>query len=126
MSAGDPYSDLVLPRICGGVIGVVCLIVAGTAAAVLVAALSATYLYNADGRAFLDASLIDRGDLTAFFVKAFGYGLGIPLAASASGLAARGGSGAVGAATTSGVVTACVSVLAIDLAVSGVLFWAGL
>jgi phospholipid/cholesterol/gamma-HCH transport system permease protein len=110
MSAGDPYSDLVLPRVLAGLIALPCLIIVGTMAATLVAAGVATHVYGADGRAFMDPALVDAGDLAAFFGKSFGYGLFIPLAACASGLAARGGPGAVGAATTAGVVDACVLV----------------
>lgn len=126
MSSGDPDSDLVFPRILAGLVAFPALIVVGTAITALTGALVATFVYSADGRAFLDASLIDRGDVLAFLAKAAGYGLAVPLVAAASGLSADGGPGAVGEATAKGVVGACLAVLAVDLSVSGVLFWAGL
>ncbi len=126
MSAGDPDSDLVLPRILAGLVAFPALVAVGTAVSALTGALVATYVYAADGRAFLDASLVDRGDVLAFLGKAFGYGLAVPLVSAANGLAASGGPGAVGEATTKGVVGSCLAVLAVDLAVSGALFWAGL
>ena len=126
MSAGDPLSDLVLPRLLAGVIAFPALIIVGTAASALTGALLATVVYGADGAAFLDASLITRGDIVAFLVKSVGYGLAVPLVSASSGLAARGGPGAIGAATTAGVVASCVAVLVLDLALSGLLFWAGL
>lgn len=126
MSAGDPDSDLVLPRILAGLVAFPALIAVGTAAAALTGAFVATFVYSADGGAFLDASLIDRGDVLAFLAKAVGYGVAVPLVSAANGLAASGGPGAVGEATTRGVVGACLAVLAVDLAVSGALFWAGL
>jgi phospholipid/cholesterol/gamma-HCH transport system permease protein len=126
MSAGDPYSDLVMPRVLGGLVALPCLVIGGTMAAVLVSSVVATYVYNADGRAFLDATFIDAGDVSAFVMKSLLYGLFIPLSACSCGLAARGGPGAVGAATTKGVVAACVFVLVIDLGVSGILQLAGI
>ncbi len=126
MSAGDPLSDLVLPRLLAGLIAFPALIVIGTAASALASALLATFVYGADGAAFLDTSLVTRGDILALLAKSVGYGLAVPLVSTASGLAARGGPGAVGAATTSGVVASCVAVLLLDLAISGLLFWVGL
>jgi len=126
MTAGDPFADLVFPRVIAGLIALPCLVVAGTAAASLSSAVVATLVYAADGRAYLDPVFIDRGDLLALFAKSLGYGLLIPLASCASGLAARGGPGAVGTATTSGVVASCLLVLIVDFLVSAVLFLAGM
>jgi phospholipid/cholesterol/gamma-HCH transport system permease protein len=126
LSAGDPDSDLVLPRVLAGLIAFPALTAVGTAAAALTGALVATFAYAADGRAFLDASLVGEGDVIAFLAKAVAYGLAVPLVSTATGLAASGGPAAVGEATTRGVVGACMAVLSADLAVSGALFWAGL
>jgi phospholipid/cholesterol/gamma-HCH transport system permease protein len=126
MSAGDPLSDLVLPRLLGGLVAVPCLIIAGTTTAAVVSALVASYFYAADGGAFLDPALVTRGDLTAFCLKTLLYGLCIPAAAVWAGMRARGGAAAVGEATTKGVVWASVGVLLIDWAVSGLLNSVGL
>jgi phospholipid/cholesterol/gamma-HCH transport system permease protein len=126
MSAGDPISDLVLPRLIGGLIAVPCLIIGGTMAAALVSAAVANVGYGADGGAFLDAALVTRGDLTAFAVKTLLYGIAIPTASVLAGMRAHGGAAAVGEATTKGVVWASVSVLIIDWAVSGVLSVVGM
>lgn len=126
MSAGDPLSDLVFPRLFGGFLSIPCLVVVGTAMAAIVSALAATFFYGADGRAFLDPALVNRGDLTAFGAKAVVYGLVIPIAACLAGMKAEGGPAAVGEATTRGVVWASVSVLVSDWAVSGVLHLVGM
>jgi len=126
MSAGDPLSDLVLPRLVGGLIAIPCLIVAGTMAAAVVSASVANVGYGADGGAFLDAALVTRGDLLAFWIKTLLYGVAIPSASVLAGMRARGGAAAVGEATTKGVVWASVSVLIIDWAVSGLLNSAGM
>lgn len=126
LSAGDPYAEVAFPRIVGGLIGVPALLVIGTAAATLTTVVVSTYAYGADGTAFMDPTFVDLGDIFAFFAKALGYGLAIPLAAVQSGFSARGGPGAVGAATTTGVVASCMLVLILDLLISALLFYTGL
>ncbi|MBI5543856.1 MAG: ABC transporter permease, partial [Deltaproteobacteria bacterium] len=126
MSAGDPVSDLVLPRLLGGFVAVPCLVIAGTMMAAAVSAVVANLVYGADGGAFLDAALVTRGDLAALALKTILYGVSIPIASVWAGLLARGGAAAVGEATTRGVVWASVSVLVIDWAVSGLLNSVGL
>lgn len=124
MCAGDPYSDLVAPRLLAGIIAVPSLIIAGTMGALLSAAVVATFVYGADGWSFLNPALVDRSDVTSFFGKSFLYGAAIPLAACRAGLSARGGPGAVGEATTAGVVAASVAVIVLDLAAGAVLYLA--
>jgi phospholipid/cholesterol/gamma-HCH transport system permease protein len=126
MSAGDSLTDLLLPRLLGGLVAIPCLIVAGTTAAAIVSAAVANTFYGADGGAFLDPALVTRGDLVAFVIKTLLYGLWIPAASVWAGWRARGGVAAVGEATTKGVVWASVGVLLIDWAVSALLHLVGL
>jgi phospholipid/cholesterol/gamma-HCH transport system permease protein len=118
MSAGDPLSDLVGPRLVASVISVPALCILGTFAASASAALTASWAYGVDGRAFLDARYVDAADILCGGAKVVLCGLYIPLAACSKGLAARGGVAAVGAATTDGVVSACVGCMVIDFAVA--------
>jgi phospholipid/cholesterol/gamma-HCH transport system permease protein len=118
MSAGDPYADLVAPRVVAGVLGVPLLSALGTVAATLSAVLVAGTAFGVDGRAFMDPRYVDGWDLLAAGLKAGGCGLYIPLAAAVAGLRARGGAEAVGEATTAGVVAASLGCLLIDFAVS--------
>lgn len=118
MSAGDPLRDLVAPRVLGGLIAVPLLVIVGTGAASLSAALAAQYVYGTDGWLFLDARFVDLGDVASGLAKAFLCGLYIPISATWRGLATRGGSSDVGAATTDGVVAAVVGCLVIDLLVA--------
>ncbi len=118
MSAGDPHSDLVAPRVVAGVLGVPLLSVLGTVAATLSAVAVAGFAFGVDGRAFMDPRYVDAWDILAALLKAAGCGLYIPLAAAVAGLGARGGAEAVGEATTAGVVAASLGCLLIDLAVS--------
>jgi len=126
MSAGNPVSDLLLPRLLGGAIAIPCLVVTGTMVSCLSSALAATFLYGADGRAFLDASLLTRGDLLAFALKTVAVGISIPIAGCTAGMLAQGGAAAVGEATTRGVVWASVSVLVLDWILSGLLHLLGM
>lgn len=118
MSAGDPYADLVAPRVVAGVLGVPMLSALGTVAATLSAVAVAGFAFNVDGRAFMDPRYVDGWDLLAAGLKAVGCGLYIPLAAAVAGLRARGGAEAVGEATTAGVVAASLGCLLIDFTVS--------
>jgi phospholipid/cholesterol/gamma-HCH transport system permease protein len=118
MSAGDPHADLVAPRVLAGVIGVPLLCVLGTLAATASAVGTVTWVFEMDGRAFMDPRYVDRWDVLAGALKAVGCGLYIPLAAAVAGLSARGGAEAVGEATTRGVVTASIGCLLIDFMVA--------
>ncbi|PTL85690.1 ABC transporter permease [Vitiosangium sp. GDMCC 1.1324] len=118
MSAGDPYADLVAPRVVAGLVGVPLLCVVGTMAATLSAVATASWVFGVDGTAFMDARYVDGWDVVAGLAKGAGCGLYIPLAASVAGLSARGGAEAVGEATTRGVVAACFGCLLIDFVVA--------
>jgi phospholipid/cholesterol/gamma-HCH transport system permease protein len=118
---GDPYADLVAPRFVGALVAVPLLCILGTTAAALSAACTALFVFQTDGMAFLDPRFIDVWDLVSGGLKALLVAGWIPLSASARGLAARGGSAAVGEATTEGVVAACVGSMMLVAAV-GLLF----
>ncbi|XXF74916.1 ABC transporter permease [Myxococcaceae bacterium GXIMD 01537] len=118
MSAGDPYADLIAPRVLAGLFGVPLLCILGTLAATLSAVGVATWVLGVDGTAFMDPRYIDFWDLASAFLKAAACGLYIPLAAAVAGLSARGGAEAVGEATTNAVVTASIGCLLIDFTVS--------
>lgn len=118
MSAGDPYAELVAPRVVAGLVGVPLLCILGTMATTLSAVVTANQAFGVDGWAFMDARYVDVWDVVAGLTKAVGCGLYIPLAAAVAGLSARGGAEAVGEATTRGVVTACIGCLLIDFMVA--------
>lgn len=126
LSAGDVYADIVFPRLLAGIIAIPALLIIGTASAELSSAFCALFFYGADSGAFLDPALIGGDDLFAFAIKAFGYGLAIPLAAIDCGLRAEGGPGGVGEATTRGVVSASMVVLLLNVILSLALFVSGI
>lgn len=122
MSAGDPLVDLIAPRLWAGVIAIPVLAILGTAAAAGSAALTAQLVFSVDGSAFVDPRFVDWGDVLCGWSKTVLCGAYIPLAASWHALKARGGTDAVGEATTGGVVAACLGTLVIDLVV-GISFY---
>ena len=121
MCAGDPAADVVAPRVLAGAIAIPALCTLGTAAASLAAVLTTIYSFGLDGWAFADPRHIDAPDFLCAGVKALLCGVYIPLVAAFRALPARGGSAAVGRATTQAVVAACLGCLVIDVLV-GVAF----
>jgi phospholipid/cholesterol/gamma-HCH transport system permease protein len=120
LSAADPLAELVAPRIVASTLTLPLLTVVGTWFATLSAVVTVTYVFGADGRAFLDPSMVDPGDVACAFVKAVACGAFIPVAASLRGLRAKGGASAVGEAVTTGVVEACMGCLLLDFIVAAV------
>jgi phospholipid/cholesterol/gamma-HCH transport system permease protein len=115
MCGGDPYSELVAPRVIAGVAVLPVLFAAGLLVASGCARLTATYAYGSDGKAWTSPLFTHGSDFAFAFVKVLLFGLAIPLAGAMHGLSARGGASAVGEATTRGAVTAFLSMLTIDL-----------
>jgi phospholipid/cholesterol/gamma-HCH transport system permease protein len=118
LCAGDPLTDLVAPRVLAGMLSLPLLVAVGTLAATVSAALTAQLAFGADGWAFVDGRYVDQADLFSALLKSVLCGAFIPLAAAAQGLAAQGGTGAIGEATTRGVVIACIGCLVLDLLVA--------
>ncbi len=118
LSAADPLAELVAPRLVASLISLPALTMVGIATACISAALSVSYIFGADGWAFLDPRFLRPGDLWCASVKTVLCGAFIPLLASVRGLAARGGAAAVGDAVTRGVVGACMGCLVIDFVVA--------
>jgi phospholipid/cholesterol/gamma-HCH transport system permease protein len=99
--------------------------VVGTFFATFSAVLTVSYVFGADGRAFMDPAMVDRGDVACAVVKSIVCGAFIPVAASLRGLGAKGGASAVGEAVTTGVVEACMGCLLLDFVVAAVFLMIG-
>ena len=125
LSAADPLAELVVPRIIASTLTLPLLTMLGTFFATLSAVITVSYVFGADGRAFVDPAMVDAGDVICAFVKAVICGAFIPVAASLRGLRAKGGAGAVGEAVTTGVVEACMGCLLLDFLVAAVFLTIG-
>lgn len=117
LSAVDPLSELVAPRLAASAIAVPLLCAVGTVAAALSAA-ATVFALGGDGSAFLDPRYLTPFDLLSALIKSLVAGVAIPLAACGRALHARGGAAAVGEAVTHGVVDACLLVLVLDFAIT--------
>ncbi len=122
LSAADPLAELVAPRVVASVLAVPLLTIVGIVAASFSAAACVTFIYAADGTAFIDPRFVDGGDVSCAALKSVLCGLFIPLATCRRGLLAKGGAQAVGAAVTEGVVDAAMGCLLIDFAVTAAFF----
>ncbi len=120
LSAADPLAELVAPRIIASTLTLPLLTVVGTFCATLSAVLTVSYVFGADGAAFMDPAMVDQGDVACAVVKSVVCGAFIPVAASLRGLQARGGASAVGEAVTTGVVEACMGCLLLDFLVAAI------
>ncbi len=118
LSAADPLAELLAPRVVASVIAVPCLSCIGTIAATLAAVATVSWVFGADGRAFMDTRFLGLNDILCAVTKSVVCGLFIPLAAAARGFRAKAGAAAVGEAVTSGVVDACMGVLFLDFGVA--------
>ncbi|MFT3842873.1 MAG: ABC transporter permease [Myxococcaceae bacterium] len=118
LSASDPLAELLAPRIVASAIAVPCLTCIGTVAATMAAVFTVSFVFGADGRAFMDTRYLGFNDVLCAATKAVICGLFIPLAAAARGFKAKSGAAAVGEAVTSGVVDACMGVLFLDFTVA--------
>jgi phospholipid/cholesterol/gamma-HCH transport system permease protein len=118
LSAADPLAELVAPRIVASIATLPLLAVLGTTCATLSAVATVTFVFQADGRAFMDPALLTRGDVACAVLKTLACGAFIPVAAAARGLVAKGGAAAVGDAVTTGVVDASMGCLMLDFAIA--------
>jgi len=79
-------------------------------------------MFDISPRTFLNASLLDAGDLTIGLTKCLAYGAAIPIVSGHSGLSTFGGSEGVGWATTRAVVSSSLAVIVLNMVISAVGF----
>ena len=115
---GRAQRDLVIPRVGAGVVGCVLLVPVGVASFLFAGTLAVAVWFNVPQEEFLFFRHLDSLDLLCALIKAVLFGAVIPFIAARVGLAARGGSGAVGQASATAVVQGTIAVLFIDLLVS--------
>jgi phospholipid/cholesterol/gamma-HCH transport system permease protein len=120
MNNVDPVDYLVVPRFLASLIMTGMLTCIGVAVALAMGALTAWSSFHLNPVVFLDPSHVKWGDLVTGIVKCTAYGAAIPIVSGFCGLAARGGSEGVGAATTRAVISASFVVIVLDFCISGV------
>ncbi|HEV7869017.1 MAG TPA: ABC transporter permease [Chthoniobacteraceae bacterium] len=111
-----PLRFLVSPRLLAVFLLMPCLVVISDLTAMAGASLISRWAFDIPFRVFYETALenLQLKDLIAGILKSFLFGLIIGLVSCYKGLAVRGGAAGVGDATTSSVVTAITTVIALD------------
>jgi phospholipid/cholesterol/gamma-HCH transport system permease protein len=122
----DPVAELIAPRTRAAVVALFGLGAISVLSAAWTGAFTAAWTFGSRPGAFLDTSLLDRGDFLVAGAKCLAFGLAIPAIAARAGMVATGGTPAVGGATTRGVVYSIVAVVALDLIIGGAALAAGI
>ncbi len=119
MNAAPPVQYLVVPRFLACTVMTVVLVIFAVLVCYLAGMFTAQYAFNVNPRTFVNLSFVSIADVVICLVKAFAYGMTIPVVASQMGLSAHGGSAGVGWATTQSVVSCSLSVVILDFFLSG-------
>ncbi|MBN2803548.1 MAG: ABC transporter permease [Deltaproteobacteria bacterium] len=118
MCAADPVEVLMVPRLRGAVIAAFSLTVIGSGAAVFSGMLTGLVWFNMPPSTYFNFSLVTITDLIQGLVKAFAYGVAVPIVSGAWGLSAFGGARGVGEATTGAVVGSSFVIVVLDSLIS--------
>ncbi|MBL8600447.1 MAG: ABC transporter permease [Myxococcales bacterium] len=122
MCGVDPVDWLVVPRFLASVVMTGVLIFYAGAIAYFAGGATAWAVFDVQPQTYLNARLLDIGDVSIGLAKCVAYGAAIPIVSGWCGLSARGGSEGVGIATTQAVVFSSLAVIILNLVISGVGF----
>ncbi len=117
LCGADPLEELVVPRVWGTVVAMVALSALGGVVALAAGVHVAWVAFDVPADTFLSGRFVRMSDLWVGLTKAVVFGFSIPVVSIACGLEAKGGSDAVGEATTRAVVWSSFSVILLDLVV---------
>jgi phospholipid/cholesterol/gamma-HCH transport system permease protein len=120
----EPMKYLVAPRLLAGVIALPLLVVIADILGVMGGSIVATWKLGFNPSTYLVNSFTNLKveDVSSGLIKAAVFGFVIALMGCFHGYRSKGGAEGVGAATTSAVVTASILILALDYALTQVLF----
>ncbi|MDJ0765784.1 MAG: ABC transporter permease [Myxococcota bacterium] len=118
MCAADPIQVLMVPRVRGGIIAALVLVLIGSCTAAVCGMVTGQVLFSMSPGTYWDFHLVTPIDLCQGLTKAAVYGVAIPIVSGACGLAARGGAKGVGQATTDAVVGASFAIVTLDSLIS--------
>ena len=118
MSGVDPVDYLIVPRFLACMVMTLVLTIAGICVALGFGMLTAKTSFGVNPSIFIDLSRVGWGDFIVGLTKCLAYGAAIPIVSGSCGLAARGGSEGVGAATTRAVIGSSFAVIVLDFVLS--------
>ncbi len=116
--AADPIDVLMVPRVRAGIVAALALVVIGSVASALAGFATSAVLYSTSSGTFWNLGMISISDAAEGMIKAFAYGVVIPVISGAFGLRAVGGARGVGQATTNAVVSASFAIVLLDSVIS--------
>lgn len=120
LSGAEPIGYVVAPRVLGGALGIVPLVIWGALVAHVSGGLAATGGFGVSWQSYLGLQLVDVSDVVLGLCKAVAFGIAVPLVACYAGLNASGGAPGVGKATTGAVIVGSLVVLVLDLVIGTV------
>ncbi|MBN2341940.1 MAG: ABC transporter permease [Deltaproteobacteria bacterium] len=118
MCAAEPIETLMVPRLRGGIVASMSLVVIGCASSLFAGMVTGIVWFSMSHTTYLNFSLVAPSDLIQGVVKAFSYGVAVPIVSGACGLSAHGGARGVGQATTDAVVGSSFVIVVMDSLIS--------
>ncbi len=118
MCSADPVEVLMVPRVRGGILASLVLVIIGSAASALAGLVTGMVLFQVSVATYWNLDFIGIPDVIQGLAKAVTYGVLIPVIAGVSGLAAYGGARGVGRATTQAVVGSSFAIVLFDSLIS--------
>jgi phospholipid/cholesterol/gamma-HCH transport system permease protein len=122
LCGAHPIPTLVAPRMWGGILGTLPMVVLGSLAAWGAGALVACLAYGVQLETFANLQLTHPIDLVVGVCKSLLFGAAVPLVSAQAGLEATGGAPAVGNVTTQAVIRTSVVLLGLDFMVSALAY----
>lgn len=118
MCAAEPIETLMVPRLRGGIVASMTLTVIGCASSLVAGMYTGLLWFAMSPSTYLNFSLVAPSDIIQGVVKAFCYGIAVPIVSGACGLSAHGGARGVGQATTDAVVGSSFVIVVMDSLIS--------
>jgi phospholipid/cholesterol/gamma-HCH transport system permease protein len=118
MSGVLPIDYLVVPRFVASAVMTLVLSILGGALLYVAGGLTAQSSFGVNPRTFFDLTHVNFAHVGLGVIKALAFGMAIPVVSGYCGLAARGSSEGVGAATTAAVIGGSFAVIALDFVIS--------
>lgn len=122
MSGVDPVDWLIVPRFLASLVMTAVLIAWAGFVSYAAGGATAYFVFDVQLRTYLNAQLLDTGDVVIGLAKCVAYGGAIPVVSGWCGLTAKGGSEGVGWATTRAVVNSSLAVIVLNFFISGIGF----
>jgi phospholipid/cholesterol/gamma-HCH transport system permease protein len=120
LCGADPMEEIVVPRVWAGVVATTCLSILGAVVSVFAGVFIAWVGFDVSADTFLSMRFMRHQDVAVGLVKAAIFGFAVPIVSLSCGFAAKGGSDAVGEATTKAVVYSSFTVILLDLILGAV------